>query len=154
MLLDRAKHWPGETFVWTGEARSFANDHGQLVGVRHRQRTQQKRVNQREDGCIRAQTESQRENGCEREAGCTKKLTAAEAQVTAQLIEEWKPSTHSIRFADLRESSEAAQGCCSGLLPRHAERHVLRCGQVDVSLQLFFEFRIKTLSPEERRDAA
>ena len=58
----------------------------QLLGLRHRQRLQQNRVDHSEDGGIRADAEREGQNGRGREAAVLPEEAEAEAEVLQHLV--------------------------------------------------------------------
>ena len=60
-VLQAAKEGRAEFIVIGIGSALNVPQHGQLLGVRHRQRSQQQSIDQREDRCVRAHAKSQRQ---------------------------------------------------------------------------------------------
>ena len=100
-------------------------DHDQPIGRFERQRPEERRVDQAEDGGVRADAEREREDRRRGEAGVLAEYAHRGDQILAECVERRDSVLIAISFLRLRRAAQADQRVAPRLVGRHARAQVV-----------------------------
>jgi hypothetical protein len=135
-FLQSTKHGCAEAQVRAHVMGPAPLDQGEFLGMRHRQGPQQKRVHKRENRCVCAKAQRQRQNSGHREAGRAHQCSGCVLQVTPEVVD----CPDGVLLPQVLSNALRIAELYSGLAPRfvvrHATRHVL--GDLLIKIEIDF----------------
>ena len=100
-------------------------DHDQPIGILERQRPEERRIDQAEDGAVRADAERERQDRRGGEAGVLAEHAHRRNQILAECVECRDSVLIAISFLRLRRAAQADQRVPPRLVGRHARAQVV-----------------------------
>ena len=120
-----------------------------LLRILDGQQSQDKFIDEREDGGIGPDAERQRQHGRDGKHRGLTKLADDIAGVLQQSFDEWKSATITKLFFHLADSSKLTLGGVAGFYRRHALLYETICEQGDVIFYFAVKFRFQSVAAEE-----
>jgi hypothetical protein len=119
--------------------------------MRYRQRSQQKRIHEREDRCVCAKAQRERENSGHREAGRAHQRSSGEFQVTPEVVDHSNGILLPQALSNALRIAELYSGLAPRLVLRHATRHVLGDFLIQIKTDFLQQVGIR-LSPAKESE--
>jgi hypothetical protein len=127
------------------QGRAALDDGQQPIGFTERQRSQQRRIGQREDGAVGANAERQRRDGDERKSGRGSQLPNRKAHVLGQVAHPLRQVHFSVSLSG--NGQTGTSDICDLVV---AERPALASAHLDVQGELFIDLLLDRNAPQPR----